>query len=314
MKILYTLLILLVLSSCRHEKVETQVNDHITTTIRSLNGKELLPPKDPKKIALEKDKNLRKAQLDYNNYPDSVEAHIWYGRRLAYVYKYNEAIDVYSKAIQKFPESPELYRHRGHRYITTRNFDKAVSDFQRASELVQNMPLQIEPDGIPNAINKPLSNLQFNIWYHWGLTYFFIGDYENAKLKLEACLAYSDNPDLIVANADWLYMTYMKLDQQNEARAILDKVNMDMIMIENDSYFKRIMMYKGIFKAEDLIDPSKNKTASSIELMTQGFGVAQYHSQNKEEALANQIYRNILKSNYWNTFGYIGAESEMNEN
>ncbi|NNF29584.1 MAG: tetratricopeptide repeat protein, partial [Gemmatimonadetes bacterium] len=52
--------------------------------------------------------------------PDDPEAWIWVGRRLGYLQEYREAIDVYSQAIQRFPDDPRLYRHRGHRYISVR--------------------------------------------------------------------------------------------------------------------------------------------------------------------------------------------------
>lgn len=310
MKFPITLIILILLCSCKNEPLISQADVH-SSQITSLSGKALEPPRDLKKVAIEKDKNLRAAHLDYTNYPDSLDAHIWYGRRLAYVYKYQEAIDVYTQAIEQFPNSPELYRHRGHRYITSRKFNLAIADFEKAASIVDGKEMIIEADGIPNQLNKPLSNLHFNIWYHWGLAYFLKGDYTNARLIYEECLAYSDNPDLMVATVDWLYMTYIKLGLKDEALAILDKVHQHMIMIENDSYFKRIMMYKGIFKPEDLIDPSKNKTAATVELITQGFGVAQWHESKGHQKHAHTIYQKILESNQWHAFSYIAAEAEI---
>lgn len=310
MKFPITLVLFIFLCSCKNEPINSQVEPQ-SNQIKSLLGKVLSPPKDLKKVALDKDKNLMSAQMVYHNYPDSLQAHIWYGRRLAYVYKYQEAIKVYTDAIQKFPDSPALYRHRGHRYITTRKFDKAIADFEMAASLVDSTQLFIEADGIPNHLNKPLSNLQFNIWYHWGLTYFLKGDFENAKNKFEECLEFCDNPDLLVATVDWLYMTYMRLGMREEASMILDRVNQQMIMIENDSYFKRILLYKGIFKPVDLIDPSKNKTAASVELVTQGYGVAQWHQNKGQSTLATNIYNKILVSDQWHAFGYIASEAEL---
>lgn len=311
MKLHQAFLLFVLFTCCKQESIVTALEEADSDQIISLDGHTLTPPKDPKKVAVEKDANLRLAHIEYNNHPDSLQAHIWYGRRLANVYKYKEAISVYTSAIDSFPTSPELYRHRGHRYITTRQFDKAIQDLQKASELVAGLPIQTEPDGIPNRINKPLSNLQFNIWYHWGLAYFMKGDFENARIKLDSCLMYSDNPDLKVATVDWLYMTHNKLGQKDLANEVLNHVNKDMIMVENDAYFKRIMMYKGIFKPEDILDPNKNKTANKMDLITQGFGVAQWHAKNGQADLSKMVLQKIVASDYWQAFGYIAAEAEL---
>jgi tetratricopeptide (TPR) repeat protein len=62
---------------------------------------------------------------------DSLDAEyiIWYGRRTAYLGRYIEAIDIYTKGLALHPGNPRFYRHRGHRYITVRCFDKAIPDF-----------------------------------------------------------------------------------------------------------------------------------------------------------------------------------------
>ena len=61
-----------------------------------------------------------------------------------------------------------MYRHRGHRYITVAQFDRAIADFEKAVALIKGTPDEIEPDGAPNPTGKPRSTLHFNIWYHLG--------------------------------------------------------------------------------------------------------------------------------------------------
>ena len=133
----------------------------------------------PPIIAGKSKDNFETALRDYEKYPDSTEALIWYGRRTAYLGHFQKSILIYSDGIQKFPTDPRLYRHRGHRYISTRQYDKAIADFEKASELVKNQPDQTEPDGLPNARNIPISTLKGNIWYHLGLAYYLKGDWEN---------------------------------------------------------------------------------------------------------------------------------------
>ena len=80
-----------------------------------------------------RESKLRQAEINYNSNPLDEVNITWYGRWLAYVSRYDEAIGVFSEGIQRYPESYRLYRHRGHQYIITRDFDKAVDDLQKAA-------------------------------------------------------------------------------------------------------------------------------------------------------------------------------------
>ena len=133
----------------------------------------------------------------------SLENTIWLGRRLAYLYQFDEMFEVYTNGIRAFPESYELLRHRGHRYISTRQFDKAIVDFEQAAVIAKERPVEVEPDGAPNHLNQPTSNGHFNIWYHLGLAYYLTQNFEKAAEAYETCMTYSNNPDSICATVDW---------------------------------------------------------------------------------------------------------------
>ncbi len=57
--------------------------------------------------------NLKQAQADYEKNPEDPERIIWLGRRTAYLWRYHDAIDIYSKGINKHPNYQKLYRNRG---------------------------------------------------------------------------------------------------------------------------------------------------------------------------------------------------------
>ena len=111
-----------------------------TPEATSLLGKPLFAPVPPpeRKAALEKD--LSAARAEYEKNPSSADAAIWVGRRTAYLGRYRDAIGVFSAAIEKHPSDPRLYRHRGHRYITIREFDRAIADLSKAASLVADRP------------------------------------------------------------------------------------------------------------------------------------------------------------------------------
>ena len=47
------------------------------------------------------------------------------GRRLGYLGRYREAIDVYGEALERWPGDPFLLRHRGHRHLSVRAFGRS---------------------------------------------------------------------------------------------------------------------------------------------------------------------------------------------
>lgn len=285
--------------------------DNLTPEAISLDGRPLYPMKESPGSLQKKDSLWEVARNQYDVDSTSLENIIWYGRRLAYLSRYQEAMEVFSKGIALHPSAPELYRHRGHRFISTRQLEKAKADFETAAKLAADLPVTIEPDGQPNRQNIPLSNLQFNIWYHWGLTHYLLGNFQEAARIYEECMRYSNNPDLVCATADWLYMTYRRLGQQTSADSVLTLIQPDMTIIENDAYFNRLLMYKGLKKPEDLLDLDNTGEDQVLNVVTQGYGVGNWYLYNGDKAKAMEIFQKIIDTNYWAAFGFIAAEAEL---
>ena len=76
---------------------------------------------------------LEEAKKDYDTDPENADNIIWYGRRTAYAGDYREAIRIFTEGITKFPQDARFYRHRGHRYISIREFERAIWDFENAA-------------------------------------------------------------------------------------------------------------------------------------------------------------------------------------
>ncbi|OEK06656.1 tetratricopeptide repeat protein [Roseivirga misakiensis] len=253
--------------------------------------------------------NIDKALDDFNL--DSNEMNtIWLGRRYAYLSDYKKAIDVFTDGISRFPESYKLYRHRGHRYISIRQFDKAICDYEKAYELMPKGVEETEPDGAPNRLNIPLSNTQFNILYHYGLAHYLSGNFQKAEEIYRECMDYSGNPDLRVATSDWLYMTLRRQGKTDEADALLSTIDPSMEIIENDSYLKRLSMYQGALPADDLLKGSGDDVA--LSLATQGYGLGNWYLYQGDEAKAKEIFERVVQGTSWSAFGYIAAEADLN--
>ncbi len=291
---------------------ENAVQERLPEAI-GFNGAVYYAPEESPDAYRQKDSLLAIAVQNWQADTTRVENIIWYGRRVAYLGRYNEAIDIFTEGLERFPGSAELYRHRGHRYLTIRQTGKAIQDFEQAARLAADLPVTIEPDGLPNKLNIPLSSLQFNIYYHWALAYYLRGDFERAAELFEECQLYANNPDLIVAVVDWLYMTYRRLGREADAAALLTLIQPDMEIIENDAYFNRLLMYAGQKEPAELLnlDPGLSVSDRLLTLVTQGYGVGNWYLYNGDTTQAREIFQQMLETAYWPAFGYLAAEAEL---
>jgi tetratricopeptide (TPR) repeat protein len=258
----------------------------------------------------EMEARLDEARARYQANPNDRDAAIWFGRRLAYLGRFREAIEVYAEAIKKFPSDARLYRHRGHRYITSRQFDLAIADLKKAAKLTKGKPDELEPDGQPNARNVPTSTLQFNIWYHLGLAYYLTGDDPKALDSYRECLKVSNSPDRLVATSHWLYMVLRRMKRERDAALILEPIREQMDIIENTGYYRLLLMYKGLISSAALTEEAmkQGSTAGSYSIL---YGVGNWHLYHGRRKEATSIFQQMLAGNQWTSFGYIAAEADM---
>ena len=273
----------------------------------SLLGEALRPNPAPADIAARQAQDVEDARADYDANPDDADAIIWLGRRIAYTGTYRAAIDIFTEGIEKHPNDARMYRHRGHRWISVREFDRAIEDLSHAADLVRGEADEVEPDGQPNERGIPTSTLQSNIHYHLALALYLKGEFERALPSYEAYNAVTTNPDQLVAISHWWYMALRRLGRDAEAAAVLEPVTADLDVIENTSYHRLLLMYKGELAADDLWDPASEDPSG----VAAAYGVATWHLYNGREAQAEEMYRRILEGSGWAGFGYIGAEAEI---
>tara|TARA_Y100000385_G_scaffold127219_1_gene132374 strand:- start:1243 stop:2154 length:912 start_codon:yes stop_codon:yes gene_type:complete len=243
---------------------------------------------------------FKSAQITYYNNQNNADSLIWYGRRTAYIGYYKEAIRLFTLGIETYPNDARFYRHRGHRYISTRQYDKAISDFEKAVELIDQKTDQIEPDGLPNAKNIPLSTLHGNIWYHLGLAYYLKNDMDSALKAFSNRSVAHKYDDNIVSSGHWLYMIYRRLNKIEESINVVSGVNQDMDIIENMSYHQSCLFYKGdISESEIEID--------EVAL----YALANWYVYEKNDTLkAKTFYKKLLSTGNPYSFAYIAGEAD----
>jgi len=222
--------------------------------------------------------------------PKNIDLMIALGAAQAKVWRYREAIETYTRAIELAPSDARLYRHRGHRYISTRQYSKAVADLNRA---------------------VTLNDRDYDIWYHLGLAHYLRFDFGQAEEAYRRCLMAaqkSGNDDSIVAVSDWLYMTYRRSGRHDDAKEVLARITPEMKVKENKSYFDRLLFYKGIKKETDIVNVEK---ATDLEIATVGYGIANWYLYNGDRPKAEEYLKKIVAGKYWPAFGFIAAEAEL---
>ncbi len=253
---------------------------------------------------------LADAQRAYEHTPTNVDSIIWYARRLGYLGQLRESIEIYTRGIALYPDNPWLYRHRGHRYISVRDFLAAVTDLERATALVQGKPDEIEPDGQPNAQNSPIGTLHSNIGYHLALAHYLMGDFTAAARVSQLEVNAATNDDRRVSMAHWLYMSLRRSGRDAEAAQVLVPITRDMTIIENQAYHRLMLLYKGELPADSVLTAAPSGELS-VKDASAAYGVANWHWYNGRKAEGEAVWRRIVEGGQWGAFGTVAAEAEL---
>ena len=269
----------------------------------TLDGTPLHAP-PPSETALE---NLTAARRDYESNPDDADNIIWLGRRLAYTGDYRAAIVVFSEGIDKHPDDARMYRHRGHRYITIREFRRAIADLERAARLIDGTENETEPDGIPNALNTPISSLHGNIWYHLGLAYYLVQDWENALRAYDNGFNVGRNDDNRVSTTHWRFSILRRMGDPRRAERVVEPIHDDMEIIENMSYHRLCLFYKGELSLQDLMGDAEDSPAGAAV----AYGVANWMVTGDDPAEGTEMLEALTSTTGWAGFGFIAAEADL---
>jgi tetratricopeptide (TPR) repeat protein len=242
--------------------------------------------------------------------PETEDELIWRGRRLAYAGRIEEAIAVYSEGLERYQGSDRLLRHRGHRWISKREFGRAVADLSRAAELARGQPDELEPDGQPNPSGIPRSTRQSNIYYHLGLAHYLRREFEPALAAYDECLRFAQvNDDMLVATTYWRWLTLQRLGRVEQARASLAAVSRSMEILENHGYWRLLLA----FQAGDVGGLETAAEKDPVQVGTLGYGIGCWHWCAGRNDAARAAWRQVVeRASPW-SFGRIAAEVALRE-
>lgn len=263
----------------------------------------------------EAEARLADARRKLEAFPGEVDHVIWVGRRFGYLWRMNEAIDVFSGGLVDRPEDPALLRHRGHRSISLRQFAAAQRDLELAAATLGARADEIEPDGQPNAHDIPLTTLGFNVWYHLALVRGLQHDFESSVTAWEQAArhtrGYYDNR---VAVAYWQYIALRRLGRDAEAAALLGVLDvpvdgtLESEIIENFAYHRLLQLFAGRTEAEEI---DRWAAGRAQDEATVGYGIGMWHALRGDRSAAENRWRRVVGGASWPAFGFIAAEVEL---
>lgn len=252
---------------------------------------------------------LEETWTDYRADPDDADTIIWLGRRTAEMGDYRDAIEILSDGINKHPDDARMYRHRGHRYLNLRHFDRAVDDFEKAEELMEGVADQPEPDVMPNPAGIPTSTLKSNVWYHLGLAHYLKGDFDTASEQFQKTLELDLSTDMEISTIYWYYMALKRSGKDLEGGQLLERVTEDTELLEGDVYLNLLLVFKGVFDADYLMESSPEAMRNA----TFAYGIGNWHYMNGRQERAESIWQDLYRSGQaqWPAFGFIASEAEL---
>ncbi|MEM9413247.1 MAG: transporter substrate-binding domain-containing protein, partial [Planctomycetota bacterium] len=267
-------------------------------------GKSLTSRKDPDAKLIDQ---YLLARIDTTANPDDEMKTIWFGRRAGYLQRMNEAITVFTEGLKRHAGSIKLLRHRGHRYVSTRQFEKAIADLESAAASMRNQPDQVEPDGMPNLQGIPLTTTHGNVWYHLGLAYYLNNDMENSLRCYNERLSKEKYDDSKVANAYWRYMILRRLGKTQKARQAVASITPGMTILENHSYHQMCLFFKGDIGVDDLPTETDGKPVPDVYL----YALANWHLfERDDQAKAKLLLDKLLATGTPFSFAYIAGEAD----
>ncbi|HET8713063.1 MAG TPA: tetratricopeptide repeat protein [Gemmatimonadales bacterium] len=217
--------------------------------------------------------------------PADVERIIALGVAQSGVRQYREAIETFTKGLAIDPNNALLYRWRGHRYLSTRQLDRALDDLNRGARLDSTI---------------------YGIWYHLGIVKFARRDFPGAVEAFTRALPIAPDSGERAGATDWLWMSLSRAGRRAEAQALLGRK--PDVTPGGNAYDQRLRLYRGQASPESLFTAADT---SDITVATLSYGIGNWYLVRGDAANARRWFERSVASGGWPAFGFIVSEIEL---
>jgi tetratricopeptide (TPR) repeat protein len=217
--------------------------------------------------------------------PRNVQRFIQLGVAQAGARQMREAVQTFTRALAIAPNDPMLYRWRGHRNLSVRDFDGAMADLTRG---------------------YGLDSTNYGILYHLGVLRFVRGDFNAAADAFARAQPRAPDAGELAGATDWLWMSLQRAGRAPEAAAMLAR-RPDSLPVSN-AYRKRLRLYRGEIGPDALFTPSDT---GDVDVATLSFGLGNWYLVKGDSARAREQFARSVRSGGWPAFGFIASEVEL---
>ena len=217
--------------------------------------------------------------------PRNVDRIIALGIAQSNARQYREAIATFTAGLTIAPNNPLLYRWRGHRYLSVRQFDSAEHDLARGLKLDSTL---------------------YGILYHLGIIRFARGDFASAADLFTRALPRAPDAGELAASTDWLWMSLMRGGKSADAAALLQR-RPDSLETTN-AYRQRLRLYRGEISPDSVLTPADT---SDVAIATLSYGLGNWYLVRGDTARARGWFERSVQSGGWPGFGFIMSEVEL---
>ena len=217
--------------------------------------------------------------------PRNVQKLIALGIAQSGARQFKEAIETFSEGLALEPVNPVLYRWRGHRYLSTRDFRRARVDLEKGFAL---------------------DTANYGVLYHLGIVNFAEGQFAKAAEMFRRGIPFAPDAAELAGSTDWLWMSLARAGKTAEAQAHLDR-RTDSLPVTN-AYSRRLMLYRGQIAPEEVFTPADT---ADVQVATLSFGIGNWYLVKGDRAKAREWFEKSIASGGWPGFGFILSEIEL---
>ena len=228
---------------------------------------------------------VTKAQAALAADPRSVARIIDLGVAQSGARQFREAIATFTRGLEIEPDNALLLRWRGHRYLSVREFDRALADLTRGS-------------GLDSTI--------YGIWYHLGIVQYVRGEFSAAAASFARAQPIAPDPGELAGSTDWLWMSLSRAGRGADAKAMLDR-RPDSKPVTN-AYTRRLQLYRGEIGPEAVLTPADT---DEVQVATLAYGLGNWYLIRGDKAQARVWFERSVQSGGWPGFGFILSEVEL---
>jgi tetratricopeptide (TPR) repeat protein len=217
--------------------------------------------------------------------PKNVDRFIALGVAQSGARQFREAIRTFTDGMAIAPNNVLLYRWRGHRHLSVREFDKARADLTRGFAL---------------------DSTNYGVLYHLGIVRYIRGDFAGAAAAFTRAQSRAPDAGELAGSTDWLWMSLMRAGRKADAQAMLAR-RPDSLAVDN-AYARRLKLYRGEIGPDAVFTPADT---ADVQLATLSYGLGNWYLVNGDKAKARANFERSIKSGGWPGFGFIVSEVEL---